>query len=93
MNVVTASDLNGNISKFPLMLSLWIPGPVCYPCHHWKICPSALPVHDVPGPLGRDVPGPLGQDVSATLLGHGMHIAHSGRGVHGYLREWYKEFL
>jgi len=43
-----------------------------------KIFPSAPPVQDVPGPLGRDVLGYLGQDVPAALLGHGTHIAHSG---------------
>ena len=42
MNVVTAPDLNGNISKFPLMLSLWIPGPVCYLCHYWKDLPLCV---------------------------------------------------
>ena len=56
-----------------------------------------LPIHHVPGPFGRDVPsslgrdvlGPLGQDVPVALLGHGTHIVHSGRGVHGYWVEVY----
>jgi len=49
-----------------------------------KIFPSAPPVQDVPGPLGRDVLGYLGQDVPAALLGHGTHIAHSGWNVPGH---------
>jgi len=34
--MVTAPDLNGNISKFSLMLNFWALGPVFYLCHHWN---------------------------------------------------------